>query len=118
VTLSPVSSDTLEVSIAWQALRGDLDDYKPAVLIVTQNPPITAEQIVSYVVQEHLVDGTYPASRMVAGEVAWDRFRLTTSPDARWLSIRNLEAADGSLRLHDRDRFALPLPAVTPVGND
>ena len=111
VTISPVTSDTIRVAVAWQALNDNLNDYGAAVQIVAGERPCMLEAIISQVAQAHLAGGSCPSSRMVRGEVVWDHVELTTTDGARWLCIRMLAGESGWLYYRDQDWLMLPLQA-------
>ena len=87
-TLSSPAFDTLLLTINWEAKQNELPDYSIAIHLVTQDPPTAPQDILAQADRAHPVDGWYPTSRWVAGEVVRDHYLLTIPPDAAPIAVR------------------------------
>ncbi len=86
--LAWASDDTLLVTIDWQAQRDQLADYSVAVHLVTQDPPTAPEQVIAQADSAHPVDGWYPTSGWMKGEVVRDVYSLTAPPGSKPVAVR------------------------------
>jgi hypothetical protein len=82
------SDDTLFVTVDWQSQQDHLADYSVAVHLVTQDPPAAPEHVIAQADSAHPVDGWYPTSRWVKGEVVQDVYSLTVPPGAKPAAVR------------------------------
>jgi len=82
------SDDTLFVRVDWQSQQDHLADYSVAVHLVTQDPPTAPEHVIAQADSAHPVDGWYPTSRWVKGEVVQDVYSLTVPPGAKPAAVR------------------------------
>ena len=86
--LAWMDEQTLRVDITWQAVSQPTADYSVAVHLVTQDPPIGPQDIVAQADRVHPVDGWYPTSRWVAGEVVQDDYAITWSVEGDPTTVR------------------------------
>jgi hypothetical protein len=83
-----VSEDTVQVTVEWQSQQDHLADYNVAVHLVAQDPPTAPEHVLAQADSAHPVDGWYPTSRWVKGEVVRDVYSLTASPGSKPVAVQ------------------------------
>ncbi len=86
--LAWASADTLRVTIDWQAQQDHLTDYSVAVHLVTQDPPTAPDQVIAQADSANPVDGWYPTSRWVKGEVVRDVYSLAVPPGSSPVAVQ------------------------------
>jgi hypothetical protein len=82
------SADVLDVTVDWQSQQDHLADYSVAVHLVTQDPPTAPEHVIAQADSAHPVDGWYPTSDWVKGEVVRDIYSLTVPPGSKPVAVQ------------------------------
>jgi hypothetical protein len=76
------------VRVDWQAQQDHPADYSVAVHLVAHVPPIAPEDVIAQADSAHPVDGWYPTSRWVRGEVVHDIYSLTVPSDSKPAAVQ------------------------------
>jgi len=74
--------ESYQVVVYWAAEAAPSRDYSIAVHLVSANPPTGAQDILAQADTLHPVEGWYPTTRWMAGEVVRDVYRVPRSPEA------------------------------------
>ncbi len=104
-------SDTLHLTVNWQAQQDELDNYSIAVHLVAQDPPIGPQDILLQADSNHPVNGWYPSSLWQAGEVVTDHFLLDVPAGTAAIAVRvsmYQALSDGSFE--NSQWLSLPIP--------
>jgi hypothetical protein len=76
------------VTLHWLARRAPIRDYSVAVHLVAADPPSGPGDILAQADANHPVEGWYPTTRWVEGQVVQDMYRLKAPPDTQPVAIR------------------------------
>jgi hypothetical protein len=76
------------VRVDWVAERKPGRDYSTAVHLVSRVPAEGAEDVLDQADSRHPVEGWYPTTGWVAGQVVRDMYRLEASPEKVPLAVR------------------------------
>jgi hypothetical protein len=80
--------DAYLVRVAWVAEKAPARDYSVAVHLVSCAPAEGAEDVLAQADSRHPVEGWYPTTRWVAGQLVQDVYRLRASPEGVPLAVR------------------------------
>ncbi len=111
--LAWAADDTLLVTVDWQAQQDHLADYSVAVHLVTQDPPTAPEHVIAQADSAHPVDGWYPTSDWVKGEVVRDVYSLAAPPASKPVAVQidmYRVLADGQFQNSKWLSIPVPLP--------
>lgn len=75
-------------NIVWVAEKAPSRDYSVAVHLVSANPPAGAQDVLDQADSLHPVEGWYPTTRWVAGQMVQEVYRLTPPPGEVAVAIR------------------------------
>jgi hypothetical protein len=112
--LSWALDNTLLVTVDWQSQRDHPADYNVAVHLVSQDPPTAPEQVIAQADNAHPVDGWYPTSRWVKGEVVRDIYSLTAPPGSKPVAVQismYQVLADGQFQ--NSQWLSIPVPVLS-----
>jgi hypothetical protein len=76
------------VTLHWLARRAPTRDYSVAVHLVAADPPTGPQDILAQADANHPVEGWYPTTRWVEGQVVQDVYRLQAPPGSHPVAIR------------------------------
>ncbi|MCB8942507.1 MAG: DUF2723 domain-containing protein [Ardenticatenaceae bacterium] len=106
-----LDEQTLRVDVNWQAVAIPTADYSIAIHLVTQDPPTGPQDIAAQADSASPVDGWYPTSRWVAGEMVQDAYAIplpaTAAPTTARIGMY-LVTADGQFL--NSGWLSLPIP--------
>lgn len=80
--------DEILLTLIWQANSAPTRDYRVAVHLVAQDPPTGPHDILSQADAAHPVDGWYPTSQWMAGQLVQDSYRLSPQQDGIPVAVR------------------------------
>jgi hypothetical protein len=80
--------DSFLVTLRWLARRAPIRDYSVAVHLVAADPPTGPGDILAQADANHPVEGWYPTTRWVEGQVVQDVYRLVIPPDSQPAAVR------------------------------
>ena len=108
------SDGKLLVRVVWQAQQDHLADYSVAVHAVTQDPPTAPEHVMAQADSANPVDGWYPTSRWVKGEVVQDVYALAVPPGSNPAAVRiSMYQSQGDGQFQNSQWLSIPVP-VSP----
>jgi hypothetical protein len=76
------------VTVLWQALAAPQRDYSIAVHLVAADPPGGPEDILAQADTAHPVEGWYPTTQWIEGQVVRDVYRLTPPAGSHPVAVR------------------------------
>jgi hypothetical protein len=94
-----LSTESLRLTIYWEATEEPQEDYSVAIHLVKHDPPRGQEDIMAQADSSNPVAGWYPTSRWDRGEIIRDEYLIQVPAGVDAESIRlgmYRKAADGS----------------------
>ncbi len=111
--LSWLGPDTLLLDVLWQAKIGHLRNYSVAVYLVANDPPSGPGDVLAQEDRSNPVDGWYPVSRWLAGEVVRDQYVLKVPAGSTPLAVRlGMYSVSGNGEFQNSPWLSLPLPRL------
>jgi hypothetical protein len=107
------TSDTLVLTVYWQA-ESDLEaDYSIAVHLVSQDPPTGPQDLLLQADRNHPVSGWYPVSHWRVNEIVRDYYSLQVPEGNRPRAVRlGMYRALGGGQFHNTEWLSVPVPPL------
>lgn len=88
VVVKPLTNNEMQLTIYWEAVQPIAEDFSVAVHLVAQDPPLSEADLLDQADHVHPVEGFYPTSHWLQGEIVRDDYLITVPEGSQPAAIR------------------------------
>jgi hypothetical protein len=111
-SMERAGADRLVVTVYWQSIQPVGEDYSVAVHLLARDPPASPADVIAQADSRHPVDGWYPTSRWLPGEIVRDTYSVPVPGESTPVAVRvALYHSDPQAGFVNSPWLSLPIPA-------